>query len=51
MLEAEEQNYWHDIVTLDESRFYDRIDRESIWLRPGEKVPERRLVTVQYKKR
>jgi hypothetical protein len=50
MLEGQEQRAWHDIVTLDESWFYSSIDHESIWLQPGEKVPERTHVPVQCKK-
>jgi hypothetical protein len=47
MPKVEEQRAWHDIVALDESWFYHSTDHESIWLRPGEKVPERTRVTVQ----
>jgi hypothetical protein len=34
---------------LDESWFSENTDNESIWLRPGEKVPERPHVTIQGK--
>jgi hypothetical protein len=40
MPEVQEQRAWHDLVTLDESWFYCNPDYESIWLPPGEKVPE-----------
>jgi hypothetical protein len=36
----------NDIVTLDKSWFDDSTDHELIWLRPGEKVPERTHVSV-----
>jgi hypothetical protein len=32
MLHAQQQRAWHDVVTLDESQFCCRIDRESIRL-------------------
>jgi hypothetical protein len=48
MLEVQEQRTWHDIVTLDKPWFYSGTDHESIWLRPGEQVPEMTRVTVQY---
>jgi hypothetical protein len=50
MLEVEEQRAWHDIVTFDESWFYCSTGCESIWLPPGEKVPERPRVTTQCNK-
>jgi hypothetical protein len=40
-LEVQERRAWHDITAFDKSWFYDSTDYESIWLRPGEKVPER----------
>jgi histone-lysine N-methyltransferase SETMAR len=43
---VQEQRAWHDIVTVDESWFYDSTDQESICLRPGEKVPEMTRVSV-----
>jgi hypothetical protein len=50
ILEVQEQRAWHDIVTLDESWFYSRTEHESIWLRPGEKVPEMTRAMVQCQK-
>jgi hypothetical protein len=47
MLEVQEQKAWHDIVTLDEPWFDDRIDHGSLWLRPSEELPERTHVSVQ----
>jgi hypothetical protein len=45
-VQVQEQRAWHDIVTLDESWFSESPDHESIWLRLGEKVPERTRVSV-----
>jgi hypothetical protein len=50
MLEGQEQRAWHDVVTLDESWFDYNTDHESIWLRPGDKVPERTRVTPRCKR-
>jgi hypothetical protein len=47
MLEVQEQRAWHEVVTLDESWFYGGTEYESIWLPPGEKVPEMARVTIQ----
>jgi hypothetical protein len=49
MLQVQESRAWHDVVTLDESWLYCNTDHESIWLPPGERVPEMPRVTIQCK--
>jgi histone-lysine N-methyltransferase SETMAR len=50
ILQVKRDRAWHDIITLDESWFYLSMDHELIWLRHGEKMPERERHTVQSKK-
>jgi hypothetical protein len=47
MLEIQQVGYWHNVVMLDESRFYLLTDHEMIWLQSDEKVPERERHTIQ----
>jgi histone-lysine N-methyltransferase SETMAR len=49
-LQDQQDRGWHDVVTLDESRFYYTTNHESIWLPADEKVPERERKTVKSKK-
>jgi hypothetical protein len=50
MLGRQERRSWHDIVTLDESWFYLRIDHELIREQPDAEIPERGWHTVQSQK-
>jgi hypothetical protein len=50
MLERQERRSWHDIVTLDESRFYLHTEHELIWAHPDAQIPERERHTVQSQK-
>jgi hypothetical protein len=47
LLQAQQKRSWHDIVTLDKSRFYLSTDHERIWLAPGESPPDRERHTIQ----
>jgi hypothetical protein len=49
MLEVQRDGAWHDIVTLDESRFYLSTDYEFVWIPPEEKAPERERHIIQSK--
>jgi hypothetical protein len=40
MLEVQRDRAWHDIVTIDESRFYLITDYEFVWLPRDEKFPK-----------
>jgi hypothetical protein len=46
LLTTQQERWWHDTVTLDESWFDLNTDHELIWLRADEKVPERERHTV-----
>jgi predicted cupin superfamily sugar epimerase len=50
MLERQERRSWHDIVTLDESWFYLRIDHELNWAQPDTEIPGRERRTAQSQK-
>jgi hypothetical protein len=50
VLERQERQPWHDMVTLDESWFYLNMEHEPIWLQPDEKIPETDQHTVQSEK-
>jgi hypothetical protein len=47
--EVQHDRAWHDIITLDESWFYQSTDYEFVWLPQDEKVPERERHTIQSK--
>jgi hypothetical protein len=47
MLQAQSKRSWHDIVTLDESRFYPNTDHEQIWLALGEAASDRERHMIQ----
>jgi hypothetical protein len=49
MLEVQRDRIWHEIVTMDESRFSLTADHKLIWLPEGEKVPKRGRHKVQSK--
>jgi hypothetical protein len=47
VLETQQSNGWHDIVTLDEPWFYLSPDDECIWLALEESMPNREWHMIQ----
>jgi hypothetical protein len=50
ILKSQKRRVWHNIVTLDESWLYFRIDHELISLQPSEEAPERERLAIQSEK-
>jgi hypothetical protein len=50
MLKVQQDRAWHGIITLDASWLSLSTDHEFVWIRHGEKVPERERHTIQSKK-
>jgi hypothetical protein len=47
VFQTQQANWWHDIVSLDESWRYFSMDHERIWLTPGEPIPDREWHMIQ----
>jgi hypothetical protein len=47
ILAVQSTRQWHDVVTLDESRFSWNNDHDLMWLPPGDAVPDRERYTIQ----
>jgi hypothetical protein len=50
LLTTQQERYWHDVVTLDESWFYRNTDHDRTWLRADEKVSEKERHAVHSEK-